>query len=192
MFIANKTKLYVHFVNDKKEGLGAVFFDNGRLCYEGSLKNGFYHGLGTLYYRADNQFSRRVASYVGPFVKNMRWGSSGKEYDQQGRLLYHGAWMLNHKVGHGRAYHTVVASASSSCSEEGGEEGKKKLSFIHTFLRSHVHTFTGKIKRETETDGAKETYVFTHSHIAAYTHVHFHKTHSQRFKVGARAYLRYG
>ena len=122
-----------HFVNDKKEGLGAVFFDNGRLCYEGSLKNGFYHGLGTLYYRADNQFSRRVASYVGPFVKNMRWGSSGKEYDQQGRLLYHGAWMLNHKVGHGRAYHTVVASASSSCSEEGGEEGKKKLSFIGRF-----------------------------------------------------------
>jgi len=93
-----------HFVNDKKEGEGAIFYDNGRLKYEGAMHENNFHGHGVMYHPTKEKHSQRIQMYVGQFQKNLKWGS-GREYDIHGNLLYEGTFYMGTRHGYGKAYH---------------------------------------------------------------------------------------
>jgi hypothetical protein len=94
------------YSNDKMHGEKCAIFDktNGRILYEGSMRNGLYHGYGQLFHRSHEKNKPRILQYDGYFQKNMKWGVNGKEYDEYGHLIYCGSWKMNTRYGYGKAY----------------------------------------------------------------------------------------
>ena len=128
------------FVNDKPEGLNCAVFDgNGRVVYEGGMKRGLYHGKGVLFHAIPSTHPNvhtapRIVQYVGQFQKNMKWGH-GKEYNNQGELIYQGAWKMNARHGYGRAYHPSTSATMAK---------KSRLAFVGRFEARLNHVCQGR------------------------------------------------
>lgn len=89
------------FANNEKHGYGKVFVNiaNERtLQYEGDFVNGQRHGVGKLFHNCG-----RVAKYVGGFQCDFMTGG-GKEFDEQGELVYSGTWHLDEYNGRGTLF----------------------------------------------------------------------------------------
>lgn len=80
----------VHYEGNLKDdvpnGNGKLYFTNGKLSYEGDFVNGKKEGFGKEYY-----FSTGEVAYVGEFRNDKREGL-GISYDTKGKLVFKGTF----------------------------------------------------------------------------------------------------
>lgn len=99
------------FTNDKKTGVGAFYFEDesggpsdGRMKYEGAVKNGRFDGPGVLYHKPTEIRAKRQVQYSGNFRKGVKSGY-GAEFNRKGEIIYAGYYRLDFPHGFGKAYH---------------------------------------------------------------------------------------
>ena len=78
------------FLNDKFEGNGKYIYEDERY-YIGQFKNGLKEGKDTLYYKNGN------IEYVVNFKEGMYHGK-GNEYDKNGNIINEGEWNNDNKI----------------------------------------------------------------------------------------------
>ncbi len=86
------------FVRGKPEYWGREYHGNGKLCYEGELRDGHRCGKGT-YYNGHG-----CLEYKGEFAES-NYEGKGQEYNGDGTLFYDGEWQKGRKNGTGTHYY---------------------------------------------------------------------------------------
>ena len=99
------------FAQGKKTGVGAYYYEDvdggpsdGRMKFEGELRNGRFHGHGVLYFRPTELRAARCAQYRGSFKNGLKHGY-GTEFAKSGEVVYAGGWRLGFRHGDGIVYH---------------------------------------------------------------------------------------
>lgn len=77
---------YGEFKNNKLNGNGTEYYQNGNVKYTGEFRNDEYSGYGKLYYENGN------IEYEGKF-KNSKYAGKGTLYNEDGSVKYKGKWL---------------------------------------------------------------------------------------------------
>ncbi|KOA20631.1 MORN repeat protein [Clostridium homopropionicum DSM 5847] len=77
--------------NGKPNGFGKSYYENGNVNYEGEWKDGLYDGVGTIYYE-DGKIN-----YKGQ-LKNGNANGTGKYYNEAGELELQGVFKDNELI----------------------------------------------------------------------------------------------
>ena len=94
---SGKTKYVGEWKEDKPHGVGVLFYESGAKFYEGTWNKGKASGQGVLYFESGDK------EYEGQFEMSQKSGE-GKSYYKNGVLEYKGEWKEDLKNGGGSLY----------------------------------------------------------------------------------------
>ena len=107
-------------------GQGKLYYENGKIEYDGSFNNGSYHGQGKLYHENGN------IKFDGNFNSGS-YNGQGKLYHENGNIEYDGGWMNGNRHGQGTSCY------GSSVYYEGGWKDDKYDGKGKKYYNDHVN-----------------------------------------------------
>ena len=75
------------FKDDSPDDAGdsvTIYFSNGKILYEGNMKSGIKHGMGTTYYKTG------ILEFKGNWINNMPNGEDCVVYGKDGNIVFEG------------------------------------------------------------------------------------------------------
>ncbi|MFZ5352376.1 MAG: MORN repeat-containing protein [Bacillota bacterium] len=114
--------LPVFSASDKNNfsGDGRVYYDNGNLKYEGSIKDGLYTGEGSLYTEDGRLY------YKGSFDRN-DFSGKGQTFHKNGNIKYEGDFLNGEYNGLGKLYNEASVLIYQGDFKNGSFDGQGKL-----------------------------------------------------------------